>query len=394
MQPTDSPVDTAIQLPLYELFLKVQKLDRLCGHSTVDTASYFLLFEILSKGYMLVDKESITLLCEKLWLKPYHEGSSILNRDILREEVELALKALAASAEKSDTPPVPPSPGTPTSPTGSKNRETVGINPNTPAGPTELAPEWTAGDLSVSVVEGDGRDRTAELNEARLASHLAGKRFLVKGVYLPVNPRNIEQSIRSYRHKLVGHGRQEIDLDATIRSISRLGYFNEWQLTETTYFNISWTVLIDNSPSMAAFSFYSEAIAKSITKGNTGRQARLFYFNNFPEGHLYNDPRMASSTSFGGFADGPRRNILIISDAGAARGNFNDQRIKFTLKFLRSLEKHRIAWINPMPRARWMDTSAELIAFHTDMFDIGEGSRDNLGNIVRLFKSKINTGKI
>jgi hypothetical protein len=53
-----------------------------------------------------------------------------------------------------------------------------------------------------------------------------------------------------------------------------------------------------------------------------------------------------------------------------------------------------VAWINPMPRVRWTNTSAEMIASYVDMFDIGEGGVDELANIVRLFKSKIRTSKI
>ena len=120
----------------------------------------------------------------------------------------------------------------------------------------------------------------------------------------------------------------------------------------------------------------------------------LYYFHNCPEEHLYTDRLQTGSIRVDQFALRQKRSILIISDAGAARGSFNRDRNKTTIRFLRKLKQHRVAWINPMPRARWANTSAEMIAYYVDMFDIGEGGVDEFANIVRLFKSKIRTSKI
>ena len=95
------------------------------------------------------------------------------------------------------------------------------------------------------------------------------------------------------------------------------------------------------------------------------------------------------SVSLRTFAASKRRNILIVSDAGAARGYLNEDRIQQTYTLLHRLRKHRIAWLNPLPRERWKNTSADIISDFVHMFETGDDNGDDLGNIVRLFKSKI-----
>ena len=89
-----NPTDvSAIELPLYNVFQSVKKLDAQTGHATIDTRSYLLLLETLHKGYMLLSAGSLLFFCEKLWLKPCHYGSSILNsqvlQDLLQQELNL-----------------------------------------------------------------------------------------------------------------------------------------------------------------------------------------------------------------------------------------------------------------------------------------------------------------
>ena len=63
--------------------------------------------------------------------------------------------------------------------------------------------------------------------------------------------------------------------------------------------------------------------------------------------------------------------VLIFSDAGAARGRHNPGRIEHTRLWLQLLKKHvsTVAWLNPMPAARWWGSSAEWISHQTGMFE-------------------------
>ena len=63
--------------------------------------------------------------------------------------------------------------------------------------------------------------------------------------------------------------------------------------------------------------------------------------------------------------------LLIFSDAGAARGNLSLERAHATAAFLNILKRHvsSVAWLNPMPPHRWWGTTAELTAHQVSMFE-------------------------
>jgi uncharacterized protein with von Willebrand factor type A (vWA) domain len=56
--------------------------------------------------------------------------------------------------------------------------------------------------------------------------------------------------------------------------------------------------------------------------------------------------------------------LLMVSDAGSARGYLNRRRALQTADFLAEARRFfpAIVWLNPMPRARWAGTTAALIA--------------------------------
>ena len=250
------------------------------------------------------------------------------------------------------------------------------------------------GSFSIYVDDSKATAETVSTAGTEPDQQFMSRNYMVKGTYLPMNPRYIEQSIRLYRSRLKNQKRTIPDWPATAEDISRKGYFSEVILQQTNLYSSQFTVLIDYSESMAAFNLYSETIASVIARDNTNDYDEIYYFNNCPADKLFFDRMQTGMVSMEKFAAEERKNILVISDAGAARGNFNRERVKSTLRMLKKLQKHRIAWMNPMPRIRWRNSSAAMIAGFADMFDVSEHSMDGLGNIVRLFKEKIKTGKL
>lgn len=384
-------------LPLYKLYITIKKLDEQTGHKTVDTGSYLRLLKVFLRGYMFVSKESLLLLCEKLWIKPYHRHSSILNRDILRQKF---VETLGEVNESADSPVIIEPPKALKRPKKKRPTSNDATRPaiQTPLPPSELEEQINSqqGSLSVRVSMID--DETRNTVKPQPSGEFIEKRFLINGVYLPIQSRKIEQSVRLYRERLKGQGNNVINWQETTREYCRLGYFKGLSMQETDIFITRLTVMIDSSSSMAAFSSYSDSIAAAIARTATIEDQRyeyhdLYYFNNCPDDHLYTDRLQTDSIRLGQFGQREKKSILIISDAGAARGFYNRDRVIATINFLRKLKQHRVAWINPMPRMRWFETSAEMIASYVDMFDLGEGGVDELANIVRLFKSKIRTSK-
>jgi hypothetical protein len=82
-----------------------------------------------------------------------------------------------------------------------------------------------------------------------------------------------------------------------------------------------------------------------------------------------------------------RTGVLIVSDAGAARGNFNEDRVEYTVKFLKQLEQSvsYYAWLNPMPNDSWQNTTAGDIASFVPMFEM---SREGLNATINTLRGR------
>ena len=62
------------------------------------------------------------------------------------------------------------------------------------------------------------------------------------------------------------------------------------------------------------------------------------------------------------------------------------ERVEETNSFLQILNAPRVAWVNPMPRNRWLNTSAEVIAQSMEMFTC---EALELRNAVKLLRGKL-----
>ena len=135
---------------------------------------------------------------------------------------------------------------------------------------------------------------------------------------------------------------------------------------------------------MIAFETLNELLVETLqaafphSKSEKSKVTR-YYFYNVPQDHVYKN---ASHTKYITLQEllrlhqNQRVAIVIISDAGAARGSNSDARVRATIRALFQLKKmtRKIVWLNPMPRTpsthnRWSNTSAARIANFVQMFD-------------------------
>ena len=383
-----------IELPLYEVFqaLRQKELAEFGRVRAADIQSYLQVVQVLQQGYCLQHADQLVSLCAKLWLKPFHGDTPGFTKQWLKDAIYKALKKYdlvdtgkaVADAVTPDQPVQNTAP--PASQTGTGDG---GIKPpfGEAAEPAMVEMQET-NTLRFYVAAQNNQDVQ---QQAQLpASKVAGESFIVNGLYLPVNPRRIEQTIRSYKTLSKHASRRDIDLEATIERIAKQGYFDTYERRPQRSFSTDWTILIDHGGSMAAFEKLSDAIATAATSENINNKGKVLYFRNYPENFLYHDAGHFTSIPFKDFIAGPVKNIVIISDAGAARGGVNLQRAEATRAVLEKLGRHRVAWLNPIPRRRWKNTTAAKISGYVNMFEVGDSQQDNLGNIVRLFKDKIN----
>ena len=108
-------------------------------------------------------------------------------------------------------------------------------------------------------------------------------------------------------------------------------------------------------------------------------------------GYLYYDPEHQEAESVNQVLThltSEYTGVLIFSDGGAAHGRWNPERVCSTQTFLTQLKQRvrYIAWLNPMPRERWADTTAEPISGLVPMFEL---NRHGLDAAIRVLRGQL-----
>lgn len=111
--------------------------------------------------------------------------------------------------------------------------------------------------------------------------------------------------------------------------------------------------------------FVDEADERGLTRRDR------YYFHNIPSEGLFTNPNLTRGVPYEEVLAGcsPSTGVLIVSDAGAARGGRLLQRIQLTTRFLMqigAITRH-LFWLNPMPSDRWPGSSAQIIAHRVRM---------------------------
>lgn len=200
-------------------------------------------------------------------------------------------------------------------------------------------------------------------------------RFVFTEDYLPLNQRQMEQIWRLlFQADAQGLQRYEqLDLQATIRKMAQgHRFWHEPVFTREKNATAELILLIDHLGSMAPFEAHIRQLCTTL-KENTRRKVSIYWFRNCPDLVLFTNANHTEAETKDQFKRklSARKNskILIFSDAGAAKGRFNEERLDATLDFLKDIRLARkIAWLNPMPTNRRHNTTAEYIAFHVPMF--------------------------
>ncbi|MFK8182539.1 MAG: hypothetical protein AB8B99_04135 [Phormidesmis sp.] len=213
--------------------------------------------------------------------------------------------------------------------------------------------------------------------------------FTESNEYFPITRRQMKQSWRHLR-RLVREGpATELDIEATIAQVSREGLLIQPALRPRCVNRNQLLLLIDQDGSMVPFHALSVRLAQTAIHGGRLASAGTYYFHNCPTDYLYDDPYHQSAHPISAVLSDMHSgctSVVIFSDAGAARGAFNQQRLDLTLHFLAQLQSHlhQIVWLNPMPRDRWIGTAGE-IAKRIPMFEL---TRQGLNQSIDVLRGK------
>ena len=198
--------------------------------------------------------------------------------------------------------------------------------------------------------------------------------FLEKAQMLPLDARRLYQFLFSIRHKAQTGTRNIFDLPGTIGKFAQQGYLEEFAFNRRTSFEWRLNILLDHLGSMAAFTHIGEVIHEFIQQSNS--KHHIWYFQNVPKEHFFANVAHSSHISKEKWLqhinkDAPAQ-VLVFSDAGAARGGYNPDRVRYTKHFLQQLKGHEVVWMNPMPKTRWANTSAAAIELEVPMFETSD----------------------
>ena len=170
---------------------------------------------------------------------------------------------------------------------------------------------------------------------------------------------------RRYRRATRARGpRTELDLDATVRQRCERGLIGAPVLRPRRRNAARLLVLADASPSMTPWLPFLHLMQQSLAYGRLG-EGTLRWFGNVPRRQVHASARLNSPESRDDLLDRHSgASVLVVSDAGSARGLLNRRRWTQTQEFVATAAARCgcIVWMNPMPPARWTATTAALVA--------------------------------
>ncbi|MEZ4660028.1 MAG: hypothetical protein R2911_20925 [Caldilineaceae bacterium] len=373
----------------------------------------------LHHGFGLADLGALKRLCRLVWLvspgdQPlfeYHFKNAVtLTLPIARQAPDTAAEPptepdLDHSSEQPQTPP--PSPVE-----ARQELPHPAIEPKAPEPPlptlsgfdTRFAPD--EGAELAQIVDDVHVQAQVVMAQTSAAETLMAHQQVRMHEFLPISRRELQQSWRYLRRMARSGPARELDAPATVRRAARDGYLVNPVMVPRRKNQSALLLLLDQKGSMVPFHFLCRAVAETATAAGSFGQVGVYYFHNAPPladthgqtaptGHyrehlLYTAPPCIDAKPVSEILvdfKTVRPDVLIFSDAGAARKTWNAARIEETALFLFQLQTlgvEQFAWLNPLPPPRWQDTSAAAMAEFVPMFPL---SHSGLRQAIRTLNS-------
>ena len=203
----------------------------------------------------------------------------------------------------------------------------------------------------------------------------------------PMDKRDMASVWRKLRRAQREGLSEELDIQATTDAFAQTGFLFRPVLQYRRRNQAKLVVMIDQGGSMEPFALFLDAVLESILRSGSLRHIHLFYFHDTPEEYLYLYPTLLGARPLESVLSEYCQNtsVLIIGDAGAARGHYDSARIQAAKEVVDKLEQYTYlySWLNPVPKARWANTTAAYIAQLLPMFPLNwEGLNDTV-NVLR-----------
>lgn len=193
-------------------------------------------------------------------------------------------------------------------------------------------------------------------------------------LYWPLSRRMMAYGWQYLRRARADGAATQMDIESTITQIARRGYFISPVYRRRLRHHARLLLLVDRRGSMVPFHSLTHDLIETAQQAPTIEHVGVLYFHDVASATLYADPLLNDPLGFEQALEscGPETALLVVSDAGAARGSLDAGRVVSTLEMLAALRRRTplVAWLNPMPPSRWAETSAQLISHLAPMFHL------------------------
>ncbi len=356
------------ELPLLDIFNSLRQRHGL----PLGVDEYLAVLRSLQAGFGIGSRQEVEQLCCLVWAKSEEENRLV--RRLFKQMWKYSPAESGNEDKRSPDAPEKPKPSstdkTQTSEQSRSDKQLPELE--TPPSPT---PEPVQ---AVQAVRSSRRDR-----------EMKRPRYSLLTEYFPVTKRQMKQIWRSLR-RLVREGVPvELDVEATVAKMGRESILLEPVLMPPRSNRTDLVLMIDQEGSMVPFHELSRQLVETAQRGGRLRQTRGFYFHDCPDEYLYHHPAMLNAQLIPEVLEeiGERAVVLIISDGGAARGNFDQDRVESTQVWIEQLQQSvcYFAWLNPMPNECWQQTTAGEIARLLPMFEM---SRQGMNAAISVLRGR------
>jgi uncharacterized protein len=187
----------------------------------------------------------------------------------------------------------------------------------------------------------------------------------------PVSRRSMSYGWRSMRRLRADGPRTVLDVAGTVEQVARKGFYVGPVMRRRKVNHARLVLLIDQQGSMVPFHRWSRDLVETAKLERALASVSVFYFYNVPQEFLYEDEHLTKPIALAKVLEGidDETSVVMVSDAGAARGRRNRSRIRETTRFMGKVRSRteQVGWLNPMPMPRWGRSAAEILAYLVPM---------------------------
>lgn len=216
------------------------------------------------------------------------------------------------------------------------------------------------------------------------------RKFLFLDNYMSLSKRKMQQIWCFLPIFHYTDDKSRIDINKTVQELLEKQSLSSILYSRKREANANVVLLTDHKGSMIAFEKQIGSIFSSLKATIESKSILRYYFYNTIQDYLYKNTSHTKYVETVKVINKLNINsvIIIVSDAGTARGNNSGERFKSSIRsYIRFSKKSpKIIWLNPMPKERWKNTTAERISRIIPMFCIN--TYNDLQNAVKTLRGK------